>query len=220
MRFAVLFVPLLALAAPALAKARKPAPAVAAQATPIDLTGRYRVDQGPDVAGDLVLTADRHFEYRLAAGALDEEASGTWAFVGGRTCLTTTPKPVPPVWQAVPATKGPTVRVVWPGGEGISGVGVRIGFDSGELDGGYTLEDGWSLPPGEHRMPRWVELEEPVHDLVSPRFTFGGSSRLVVTLVPNDLGKVDFDGACIDLEGTGLLLHRGEGVMRFYRFDP
>ncbi len=215
-----------ALLAPGVVEARREQkPASPPAPTPIERTGSYRLDAGPDVAGALAITADHRFEYRLSAGALDEEASGTWEFIGANTCLTTVPAPRPPAWVAKPTVEGPTVRVVWPDGSGIAGIGVRVGLDDGEkldeasLAGGYTLEDGWALDPHEKRAPRWVELIEPVHGLASPRFPFNGARRLVVTLVPNDLGKVALDKACLEAEGTALVLRRGEGVMKFYRFD-
>ena len=65
-----------------------------------------------------------------------------------------------------------------------------------------------------------LELFEPVHDLTSPRFPFDQARRLVVTLVPNDMGKAKFDKACLDLVGQALVLRRPEGDMKFYRFDP
>lgn len=206
------------------AQARKPK-AVAPPPPPpvqIERTGTYRLDAGPDIAGTLAITADGHFDYHLAAGALDEDASGTWEFVGHRTCLTTMPRPQSAAWQAKPVAKGPTVRVIWPSGQGIAGMGVRVGFGedaSGDLAGGYTLEDGWALAPDEKRVPRWVELTEPVHDLVSPRFPFDGARRLLVTLVPNDMGKADFDKTCLEQVGTALVLRRRDGDMKFYRFD-
>lgn len=230
MRFAPFLcaIPVVALVAmPAQARRERPAakPVAIAAPVPVDLTGTYRIDAGPDVAGRLVLNRDRTFAYALAAGALDEKASGRWAFIDGKTCLTTTPKPVPPAWRAEPADNGPTVRVIWPTGRGIPGIGVRVGFSDGAdadgagLDGGYTLEDGWALPQGETRVPRWVELTEPVYGLASPRFPFASARRLRVTLVPNDLGTVDFDKACITLTGTALVLRRSEGEMKFYRFE-
>ncbi|NML95289.1 hypothetical protein [Novosphingobium olei] len=200
----------------------KPGPVVA-EALPVEMTGSYRLDAGPEIRGSLVITADHRFEYHLVAGALAEDASGSWQFIGTRTCLTTEPAPVAPEWRAVPVTKGPTVRVTWPSGAGIAGIGVRVGFgdgdaaDAGDLAGGYTLEDGWVLPLGEKRTPRWVELIEPVHNLASPRFPFGASGRLAVTLVPNDMDKARFDKTCADLVGTALVLRRAEGEMKFYR---
>jgi hypothetical protein len=34
----------------------------------------------------------------------------------------------------------------------------------------YTQESGWTLPPGDHRVPRWIELSEPIHGFASPRY--------------------------------------------------
>lgn len=210
----------LLLAGAAHARTKPQVAPTAPQSIPVERTGIYRLDAGPDVAGRLEITADHHFRYDLAAGALDEEATGTWEFIDGRTCLTTVPAPKPPAWTASPAAKGPTVRVAWPDGTGIAGVGLRVGFDAGDLTGGYTLEDGWALPPDERRIPRWVELIEPVNGLTSPRFPFNGARNLLVTLVPNDLGKVGFDKSCLEPDGTALVLRRGEGAMKFYRSDP
>lgn len=36
-------------------------------------------------------------------------------------------------------------------------------------------------------------------------------------LVPNDLGVVDFQGACLEQAGQGYVLHRREGAMRLVR---
>jgi hypothetical protein len=38
-------------------------------------------------------------------------------------------------------------------------------------------------------------------------------------LTPNDLGLVDFQGACLRREETRYLLERGEGEMRFVRAE-
>ncbi|WP_225205590.1 hypothetical protein [Novosphingobium huizhouense] len=215
--------------APASAGARKAAetPVVVAEELPVELTGSYKLDAGPDVSGSLSITRDHRFAYRMVAGALSEEAAGTWEFIGARTCLTTVPAPQPPAWRAMPVASGPTVRVVLPDGTGLAGIGVRVGLGipvgesagAGVLAGGYTLDDGWVLPAEEKRAPRWVELFDPVHDLASPRFPFDGSRRLLITLVPNDMGKAKFDKTCLDLDGGALVLRRPEGEMKFYRFD-
>ena len=43
----------------------------------------------------------------------------------------------------------------------------------------------------------------------------GGKLRVVI--LPNDIGVVDFDGACAEKTERGLTLHRAEGRMRFVR---
>ena len=180
----------------------------------------YRVAEGPDVAGELVLTADGRFAYALAAGALDERAEGRWERIAGRPCLTTEPKPVPPVFALGPrgaaSAEAPTLLVTWPNGRGIAGVDFRIGFATGEPVSGYTQEYGWTLPRNEHRAPAWIELAEPIHRTASRRFALSASDRgtIVAVLTPNDMGVVDFRQACIEPREDGAVLHRAEGEMR------
>jgi hypothetical protein len=206
------------LALPALALLASPA---AAQ----DLAGRYRLAEGPDVAGQLELTPDHRFGYELAAGALDERAQGTWVRQGAMACLTTEPAPKAPALQAAPppADQTATIRVTTQRGRGLAGVDFVIGFDLGEPLTGYTQEDGWSLPAGETRVPRWIELTEPIYRIPLARTAFPaegpGAGRFLAVLIPNDLGVVDFRGACLEAVGDGFVLHRREGEMKFRRVE-
>lgn len=186
------------------------------------VVGRYRLNGGPDAAAELLLHEDGRFEYALAEGALDEHAAGRWVRRGETIVLTTSPKPVPPAFSAAPrgapAPDAPTLRVTWPNGRGIAGVRFRIGFDSGDPVADYTQEYGWTLSPDEHRIPRWIELFEPIYRIVSPRYPIdSGAGPLNFMITPNDIGVVDFDGAIVDLLPGGLLLHRTEGEMKFVR---
>lgn len=186
-----------------------------------DFAGRYRLAEGPDVAGQLELTADGRFGYELAAGALDEQARGRWEMRGDMACLTTEPTPKQPAFRPVePADQEATVRVTWPNGRGIPGVDFTIGFEGGEPVSGYTQEDGWTLPEGEARTPRWIELTEPIYRIRLARTPFAGR-HFRAELVPNDIGVVDFRGACLIREGKGrserYVLRRSEGEMRFVR---
>ncbi|MEO6093545.1 MAG: hypothetical protein ABIT04_02810 [Novosphingobium sp.] len=192
-------------------------PAVAAEPA---VVAHYRVAEGPDVAGELVLTADGRFAYELAAGALDERAEGRWARIAGRPCLTTEPVPVSPSFALGPRrAAGPeatTLLVTWPNGRGIAGVDFVIGFATGEPVTGYTQEYGWTLPHAERRAPAWIELTEPIHRTASTRFALRARDvgTIVAVLTPNDLGVVDFRQACIDPRDDGAVLHRAEGDMR------
>jgi hypothetical protein len=195
-----------------------------AQASGRDLVGRYRAAEGPDVAGQLELRSDGRFDYALAAGALDEAAQGRWEQRGDMACLTTEPTPVPPVFQpkAPPADQEATVLVTWPprpdgGSRGVPGVDFVIGFDTGEPVTGYAQEDGWSLPADERRTPRWIELTEPIHGVALARTAFAG--KFLAVLVPNDIGVVNFQGACLEQTARGVVLHRAEGEMRFVRAE-
>ncbi|HEX8062164.1 MAG TPA: hypothetical protein VF535_03020 [Allosphingosinicella sp.] len=172
-----------------------PAPAAAAEGSP---AGSYRLVGEQDVASGLRLRKDGRFQYFLSAGALDEQAEGRWSVNGRVVTLTTEPKPVPPVFEPGPSARTLdsklSVKVGAPGGGGIAGVDLRIGFDQGEPVESYTQEDGWSLPADETRIPRWIELGVPMHGLASPRFPIdlAAGNALAFTLVPNDLGKLDF----------------------------
>jgi hypothetical protein len=185
--------------------------------------GAYRLVGGPDVVGELILKPDHRFQYALAAGALDEQAEGRWVEASGQVRLYTEPKPKPAVFSAGPpaaAKDGPLkVMVTWPNGEGISGVDVTIGFDTGAPVTDYTQYYGWTMPPDEQRIPRWVELVEPIHGIVSPRFAIdiAKGNELTFVLTPNDLGVVDFDGTVIERVGDRLVMHQRLGDLAFVR---
>lgn len=205
-----------------LAAALFAAPAAAQEAS---LVGDYRLAEGPDAGGALRISGDGRFFYWFAAGALDERAAGRWEARNGMVCLTTEPKPVP-----LEITKGPlievegtipTLLVTWPNGEGVPGIDFVIGFDDGEPLAGYTQYDGWTMPEGDTRAPRWIELSEPVYRVAAPRFdlTTEDDGKLRAIIVPNDLGIADFAPACAEPTEDGLILHRAEGDMRFARAD-
>jgi len=186
-----------------------------------DLAGTYRLVGEQDVASGLRLQPDGRFQYFLIAGALDEAAEGRWSAAGGVLTLATEPKPVPPVFEAGSSarTEAAALRILVssPGGGGIAGVDLRIGFDQGAPVEAYTQEDGWSLPADEKRVPRWIELEVPMHDIASPRFPIdlAAGNSLAFTLIPNDLGKLDFTGVRVEVADKALIVHRGPARLRY-----
>ncbi|WP_156416977.1 hypothetical protein [Sphingopyxis sp. H050] len=203
-----------------LAAAMITAPAAAQDSSFI---GEYRLAEGPDVGGGLLIRDDGRFQYMLAAGALDERAEGRWEMRGDRICLTTESKPVPPAFEKGPLIEVegaiPTLLVTWPNGEGVPGVDFTIGFASGDPVDDYTQYYGWTMPEDDKRVPRWIEVREPIYGVTAPRYelteTDGGKLRVII--VPNDMGIVDFEGACAEKTERGLTLHRTEGDMRFIR---
>ncbi|KGB53834.1 hypothetical protein [Sphingopyxis sp. LC363] len=206
-----------------LAAALLAAPAIPAAAQESPWVGEYGLAEGPDVGGGLLIRNDGRFQYMLAAGALDERAEGRWEIRGEAICLTTDPKPVPPAMEKAPLIEVegavPTLLVTWPDGEGVPGVDFTIGFDSGDPTEDYTQYYGWTMPDDDKRIPRWVELREPIYGIIAPRYelTEADGGKLHVIIVPNDIGVVDFDGACAEKTERGLTLHRAEGDMRFAR---
>ena len=197
--------------------------ATPAAAQDSSFVGEYSLAEGPDVGGGLLIRNDGRFQYMLAAGALDERAEGRWEMRGESICLTTDPKPVPPAMEKGPLIEVegavPTLLVTWPNGEGVPGVDFTIGFDSGDPAESYTQYYGWTMPDDDKRIPRWVELREPIYGIAAPRYelTEADDGKLRVIIVPNDIGVVDFDRACAEKTARGLTLHRAEGDMRFVR---
>ena len=193
----------------------------AAQDSPF--VGEYSLAEGPDVGGGLLIRNDGRFQYMLAAGALDEQAEGRWEVRGDMVCLTTDPKPVPPAMEkgAPIEVEGavPTLLVTWPNGKGIPGVDFTICFDSGDPTEDYTQVYGWTMPEDDERIPRWIEVREPIYGITAPRYelTEADGGKLRVIIVPNDIGVVNFEGACAEKTERGLTLHRAEGDMRFVR---
>ena len=186
------------------------------------VVGRYHIAAGPDTAAELVLHEDGKFEYGLEEGALDERAEGRWTRHGDVLALATIPKPVPPEFRlaprSAPAPDAPTIRVAAPDGRGVAGVDFRLGFDTGGPIEDYTQELGWTMAADEHRVPRWIELVEPIYHIVSPRYPIAaGQGTLNFVIVPNDLGTVDFSGVVVDILPGGLLVHRNQIEMKFVR---
>jgi hypothetical protein len=185
--------------------------------------GAYRLVGEQDVASGLQLGRDGRFQYFLSAGSLDEQARGRWRSDGDVLALSTEPKPVPPLFQPAPSARTASaklaVKVSSPGGAGIAGVDLRIGFDEGAPVEDYTQEDGWVLHADEERTPRWIELAVPMHGIASPRFPIdlATGNGLTFTLVPNDLGVVDFTGVKVEVDGKALIVHRGSARLRYER---
>lgn len=189
--------------------------------------GDYRIADGPDVGGGLRIAAEGHFFYRLVAGALNQRAEGRWETRGEAICLVTEPTPVPPVFTRLAPVEVdgriPTIFASWPRGTGIAGIDFVIGFDEGEPVHGYTQTDGWMMPAEETRIPRWIEVREPVYDVTAPRFVLDKSDkgRLHVRLTPNHMGIMNFDGtSCVQRMGDAFLLNHPDGQLRLQWIGP
>ena len=196
-------------------------------------SGRYRVAEGPDVAGGLELGADGRFRYFLSAGALDQHAEGSWTETGGDIRLTTNPKPVPPSFARGPDAKPgegedvPTLHVRLADGRDLAGIDFRLGLTTGAGMAGYTQAEGWSFEEPEAGTPTapperkiaWVELVEPIYDVVSPRFTIDppAAGGLVFVLTPNDIEVVDFRNDRFEKRSDDFVLHFGERTLKMVR---
>lgn len=194
-----------------------------AEAGAQQVAGRYRLADGPDVASELLVRSDGHFQYMLMAGALDEYAEGHWSRTGETIQLFTDPKPVPATFSADRSAQSEqeslSLLVAWPDGRGIAGIDFRIGFDTGAPIAGYTQSSGWSLSSREKRVPLWIELIEPIHGIVSTRFQIDldQGNALHFTLTPNDIEIFDFQGTALDISPDTLVMHRNGGTLKYVR---
>lgn len=186
--------------------------------------GRYRIANGPDTAGGLELAADGKFRFALSEGALDEHAEGTWTEAGGDIRLTTDPKPVPPAFARGPdAVDGaPTLHVRLADRRDLAGIDFRLGLTDGSSTAGYTQAEGWSFETPGDRKIAWVELVEPIYQVVSPRFVIDPpvAGGLVFILTPNDIEVVDFNKAWFERRTDEFVLHRGDRKVRMVRERP
>ncbi|MBD3729218.1 MAG: hypothetical protein IE933_05880 [Sphingomonadales bacterium] len=189
-----------------------------------DAVGEYRDVNSFEMFHGLLLRADGTFAYALSVGALDRRSAGTWVREGDVITLTTDPKPVAPEFVAAPddgAAGAPYLIVTWPDGDGIAGVDVLLGCGDGTQISDYTQYDGWSPGAGTCPDPQWVELEEGIHQIRSPRFPVAGRrGGLHFVLEPHDFGVADLTGTQGVLKEGKLVLTLGGQSAIFERVTP
>jgi hypothetical protein len=177
-----------------------------------------------EAASELILHPNGRFEYALAYGALDEEATGRWRRVGNHVLLTTVPKPVPAAFSAGKtahiASAPLALHAIWPNGRGIPGMDFRVDFESGAPFVDYINNDeGWQLDPAETRKPVAVTLSFTMYGIESQRFPIdvAKANDLTFILTPNDLGHYDFEETPLDILPGKLVWHRNGHAIEYLR---
>lgn len=185
--------------------------------------GRYRMRGPPDEVAELELDRDGRFRFGLAAGALDARAEGLWSSDGRTVILNTEPRPTPPTFAAGPVTRGEaplSILVNGPDGNGLALIDVRVGFADGSVLEGYTQDYGWQ-PQADARIgePRWVELSMRMYEIPPRRFPLDAraGNTFAFTLIPNDMGVMDFRDQALEIQGDELIMRRGGGSVTFAR---
>jgi hypothetical protein len=177
------------------------------------LAGLYDGGQ-MEVAAQLLLKPDGHFEYGLAYGALDEEAKGTWELKNGAVFLTTVPAVVPPrfvVESDTPDARG-GLWIKLSNGPVIRGAAQRVYlvYDKGQpADMVEVAEDGHVPFPGNRR-PTAIIPKIPVYPIMNKPIplTGTGGHLIVMRFEPNDIGKADFRGQRLSIEDGKLVMPR------------
>jgi hypothetical protein len=111
------------------------------------LAGHYYLQGVQEAGSELRLHPDGRFEYFLAYGAYDEQATGTWSVQGGRVLLNTAGTSAPPRFSLKQSASKPetplTILVHDTNGRGLPAFEVYIDYGDGNPETGYTQEYGW-----------------------------------------------------------------------------
>lgn len=210
-------------------QAEKPAegaPAKAAAPVPsrASLAGMYNGGQ-MEVASQLLLKADGHFNYGLAYGAMDEEGEGTWEVKEGAVFLTSVPAVKQPAFVVVSDTPdargGLWIKVS--NGPLMEGARQRIYlvYGPGEPAEMSEVGDDGSVPFPDKRRPTAIIPEIPVYP-IAPKaipLTGTGGHSIVLRFEKNDIGKADFRGMRLEIQDGVLVMPRRdlELLLRFRR---
>ena len=184
--------------------------------------GNYRMRGPPDEVGGIELLPDGRFRFGYAGGAVNAQAEGRWTSDGRTVILNTDPRPTPPTFTAGPVSRGDglTILVKGPDGEGLPLIDVRVGLADGRVITGYTQDYGWR-PDVDTRAaaPQWVELSFDMYGVPAQRFPLDPAAGNVFafTLVPNDMGVMDFRDQAVEVTPEGLVMRRGGGSVTFVR---
>jgi hypothetical protein len=205
---------------PAIVLAGMTSPAQAA--SPSCLIGNYNGGR-MELAAELDLIADGHFQYGLAYGALDEEAQGSWESDGSSVYLTSGPV-TPPRFSLIGEGEAPKgqfhIALDVPRGMDRQYFDAHVTLANGEVIDHQLADDGLTLQlePDMHVVS--VQFELGVFLLKSeaiPLSSGGSGNEARFRFEPNDLGKVAFTHTPLRIEGSDLLLdHLGEQL----RFRP
>jgi hypothetical protein len=194
----------------------------AATPHPATLSGLYNGGQ-MELAATLVLRPDGHFGYALSYGALDEEASGTWEAEGNTVRLTTLPAVTPP--QFVVERDTPDIMggftLILSNAAILRGMPLRALLFYAPDEPPVASEvspDGRVVLPDSRRPNALLPLL-PVYPPSGEPIPLAGKSghRLTVRFEPNDIGKADFRGEPLAIEGDTLILPRFDRTLRFRR---
>ena len=183
------------------------------------LAGQYDGGQ-MEVAAGLWLKPDGRFLYQMSYGALDEQASGRWTAGGGKVILNGDPVNAPRITlvsqsQGAPGTLRVNTDAKDPYDQQNFNALIRMASGPGEdvqlgIDG-LT----WPYPGG--RTPTEVRLYFPVYDIASDPMKLDAGSTLVFHFEQNDLGKADFRGTTLRVEGGVLVMKRLGLTLKFRR---
>jgi hypothetical protein len=186
------------------------------------VAGHYYLQGVHEVGSELLLYPDGRFQYFLAYGAYDENASGNWRVDGEVIVLNTSGGYTAPRFTLKQSLSKPeqplTILVQDKTGRGIPGIDVMVDYGGTKPEGGYTQYYGWQAP-SLNRSPQAIGLGIKMYNLQSQWFKVGGtqSNYFVFTFDPGDLGKVQFHDTPLRWDNGALIMDRRGQTMRYVR---
>ena len=186
------------------------------------MAGHYYLQGVHEVGSELRLHPDGRFEYFLAYGAYDEQATGTWSVQGGRVLLNTAGTSAPPRFSLKQSASKPenplTILVQDTNGRGLPAVDVFIDYGDGNPETGYTQEYGWQARRQRGR-PRAIGLGVRMYNLEPQWFQVAGRSDnyYVFEFSPGDLGRAQFRNLPLTPDNGDLLMEREGRKLRYVK---
>jgi hypothetical protein len=196
------------------------APVLALEAQAI--AGHYYLQGVHEVGSELRLHPDGRFEYFLAYGAYDEQATGTWSMESGRVLLNTAGSSAPPRFNLKQSASKPenplTILVQDTNGRGLPAVDVYIDYGDGNPETGYTQEYGWQAR-GPRGRPRAIGLGVRMYNLKTQWFQVADRSDnyYVFEFSPGDLGRAHFRNLPLTPENGDLLMEREGQKLKYVK---
>ena len=147
-----------------------------------------------EVGSELVLLPDGRFQYFLAYGAYDENASGDWRVQGEAVILNTSGGYTPPRFTLKQSLTKPGEPLDHPGADKprVSRASMSGWITGNKPETGYT-QYGWRAP-GPNRNPKAIGLGVKMYNLEPQWFQVAGTSHnyYIFSFAPGDLGKARF----------------------------
>jgi hypothetical protein len=184
--------------------------------------GHYYLTGVHEVGSELVLLPDGRFQYFLAYGAYDENATGDWRVQGDVILLNTSGGYTPPRFTLKQSLTKPgqplTILVQNQAAKGISGIDVWVDYGDTKPETGYTQYYGWKAP-GPNRNPKAIGLGVKMYNLEAQWFPVAGTGQnyYIFTFAPGDLGKARFRDQPLRWDNGALIMERWGQKMRYVR---
>ena len=186
------------------------------------VVGHYYLEGVHEVGSELLLMPSGRFQYFLAYGAYDENATGDWHVDGELIILNTSGGYTPPRFTLKNSSIKPeqplTILVQDKNERGIPGIDVLVDYGGTKPEIGYTQDYGWQAPRISSNI-KAIGLGIRMYDLQPQWFKVAGTSHNYYVFIfdPGDLGKALFRNTPLRWDNGVLIMERGGRTMRYVK---